>query len=150
MASLSASRAKDVTLMPARQPSRTMATTQITVVAKSYSRSPEAKEYQKFYRLKLWAHKPTGLRWQCLVKALFKCQDCGWQAKASETHLLVADHIVPFRGDFALFSDPGNLVCLCSPCHSGAKQSEEKWGYSKKVALDGWPVDSNHPANKAG
>lgn len=113
-------------------------------------RSPEALVYHRWYKLKVWCHKPTGLRWQCLVKSMFTCKQCGWMAKASETHLLVADHRIPHRGNFELFSDPANLVCLCSICHDAAKQSEEILGYSKEMGLDGFPVDSNHPQNRAG
>jgi len=64
----------------------------------------------------------------------------------------VADHIKPHRGSLALFYDPANLQSLCdqSPfrCHSSAKQSEERLGYSKAVGIDGFPIDPTHPANK--
>jgi 5-methylcytosine-specific restriction protein A len=115
-------------------------------------RSPEAQAYHRWYKLKLWCHKPTGLRWQCLVKALFKCQQpgCGWQAKASETHKLHADHIIPHRGDWELFRDPDNLQCLCETCSNAAKQSLERRGYSIALNADGWPIDPKHPANAGG
>lgn len=110
-------------------------------------RSPEAQAYHRWYGLKLWAHKPTGLRWQCLVAALFACEDCGWQARANETHLLHCDHVIPHRRDWVLFTDPMNLRCLCHTCHNAAKQSEERLGYSKAIGEDGWPLDINHPSN---
>ena len=108
-------------------------------------RSPEAQEYHKLYKLKLWCHKPTGLRWQCLVAALFTCKQCGWMARASETHKLVADHFIPHRGDWVLFADPANLRCLCDTCHSAGKQQEERLGFSTEVGLDGFPIDPAHP-----
>jgi 5-methylcytosine-specific restriction enzyme A len=112
-------------------------------------RYPSAKpEYHRFYKLKLWCHVPTGLRWCCLVKALFRCSRCGWQAKASETHLLVANHIKPHKGDMALFSDPTNLTCICKPCHDSAVQSQERTGHVIGVDLTGAPIDPSHPWNR--
>jgi 5-methylcytosine-specific restriction endonuclease McrA len=47
------------------------------------------------------------------------CRRCGRIAK-------VVDHIVPHKGDDSLFWDRGNWQPLCVPCHSGAKQREER------------------------
>lgn len=47
------------------------------------------------------------------------CRRCG--APAS-----LVDHIKPHRGDQSLFWNKGNWQPLCTPCHSGAKQSEER------------------------
>lgn len=105
----------------------------------------ERSEYQRWYKLKLWCHKPTGLRWRCLIDALFTCKQCGFQAQADETHLLHADHIVPHRGDWDLFIDPLNLRCLCETCHNAGKQQEEHLGYSTEMSLDGFPLDPKHP-----
>jgi len=58
------------------------------------------------------------------------------------------DHKTPHRGDVALLFDINNLQSLCELCHNSNKQSIEKRGYDKVVALDGWPTDSNHPANR--
>ena len=114
----------------------------IMAAPKSQWRSPEAQEYHRLYKLKLWCHKPTGLRWQCLVKALFTCKACAWAAKPSETHLLVADHIQEHKGQWDLFSDPQNLQCLCQSCHSGDKQSFELTGKKRlKIGVDGWPIE---------
>ncbi|MGE0853643.1 MAG: HNH endonuclease [Hyphomicrobiaceae bacterium] len=38
----------------------------------------------------------------------------------------VVDHVVPHRGDMRLFWDRANWQSLCVPCHSRAKQAEEK------------------------
>jgi len=40
----------------------------------------------------------------------------------------VVDHIVPHRGDMRLFWSRSNWQPLCTPHHSGAKQSEERKG----------------------
>lgn len=71
------------------------------------------------------------------------CSGQGQQTKA-----VVVDHIEPHRGDYDLFWDIYNHQSLCKLHHDAAKQREEKRGYSNQVGLDGWPTDSNHPANK--
>jgi 5-methylcytosine-specific restriction enzyme A len=45
----------------------------------------------------------------------------------------VADHIIPHRGDGAMFWDPGNLQCVCKPCHDGAKQRAEAAGRRRQA-----------------
>lgn len=73
-----------------------------------------------------WAYKTADwqrLRWSVLSRDSFTCRMCG--VVASESRLLVADHVVPHRGDPALFWDAGNLQCLCKACHDGAKQRAE-------------------------
>ena len=108
-------------------------------------RSPEALAYRALYNTARW----RGLRQQQLT-AYPLCAMCLSQGRV--TAATVADHINPHRGDPRLFFDPANLQSLCdeSPylCHSSAKQSEERLGYSKAVGADGWPVDQAHPANR--
>ena len=40
----------------------------------------------------------------------------------------VVDHVVPHRGDMALFWDRENWQSLCFTCHSSKKQAEENVG----------------------
>lgn len=47
------------------------------------------------------------------------CRRCGQPAE-------VVDHIRPHRGDKALFWDRDNWQPLCTACHSGPKQREER------------------------
>ncbi|WOI55131.1 HNH endonuclease signature motif containing protein [Palleronia sp. LCG004] len=47
------------------------------------------------------------------------CRRCGDLAA-------VVDHIEPHRGDRDLFWDRANWQPLCTPCHSGAKQRDER------------------------
>lgn len=47
------------------------------------------------------------------------CRRCGDPAE-------VVDHITPHRGDKAVFWDRANWQPLCTPCHSGTKQREER------------------------
>lgn len=58
----------------------------------------------------------------------------------------VADHVVPHRGDPALFEGP--LQSLCAPCHSGWKQELETSGTLKGCDLTGMPLNPHHPWNK--
>lgn len=47
------------------------------------------------------------------------CRRCGRTATT-------VDHIRPHKGDQLLFWDKSNWQALCTSCHSGAKQSEER------------------------
>lgn len=47
------------------------------------------------------------------------CRRCGKPAA-------VVDHITPHKGDLVLFWDRSNWQSLCTSCHSGAKQIEER------------------------
>lgn len=62
----------------------------------------------------------------------------------------VVDHIVPHRGDRALFADPSNWQTLCPDHHDRTKQQEEVRGYTNQRGLDGWPIDPLHPSNRVG
>ena len=53
------------------------------------------------------------------------CAMCQAKTPPRVTLARIADHIVPHRGDLALFAGP--LQSLCRSCHSSAKQREE-WG----------------------
>lgn len=53
------------------------------------------------------------------------CRRCGAPAK-------VVDHIIPHRGDKAVFWDRANWQPLCTPCHSGAKQKHERRLHGEK------------------
>ncbi len=71
------------------------------------------------------------------------CDEAGYVVRAT-----VVDHIEPHRGNDELFWDQTNWQSLCKSCHDGAKQSEEKKGYSTAVDENGWPIDDNHPVNE--
>lgn len=40
----------------------------------------------------------------------------------------IVDHIIPHKGDGAIFHDPDNLQSLCKRCHDSVKQRLEKGG----------------------
>lgn len=55
----------------------------------------------------------------------------------------VCDHIVPHKGDEALFYDPANLQGLCEHHHNSTKKAYEMSGRMKPViGLDGWPIET--------
>jgi len=82
-------------------------------------------EARKWYGLAAWKAVPHGLRWQCLVRDRFTCQWPGCGRIEADTSRLVADHVVPHRGDRRLFFDLGNLQTLCKTCHDTHKQRAE-------------------------
>jgi hypothetical protein len=44
----------------------------------------------------------------------------------------------------------GKLQSLCEPCYRSAKRQIELRGYRYDVGIDGYPIDPNHPFNRAG
>lgn len=61
---------------------------------------------------------------------------------------LHVDHIVPHKGDMALFWDSQNWQPLCPDHHDIVKQGEEKRGYRAGVDGSGRPLDPFHPWNR--
>jgi 5-methylcytosine-specific restriction endonuclease McrA len=59
---------------------------------------------------------------------------------------VVADHVVPHRGDPALFE--GELQSLCKLCHDSVKQQQEKSGRVGGCDVDGRPLDRSHWWNR--
>lgn len=56
------------------------------------------------------------------------------------TAATVVDHIIPHKGDTALFWDTeNNWQPLCAPHHDRDKQREER-GRFQAVDADGWPI----------
>lgn len=56
----------------------------------------------------------------------------------------VVDHIVPHRGDQALFWNQSNWQALCKTHHDGDKQRLEKSGRVIGCDADGFPIDDRH------
>lgn len=103
-------------------------------------RSPEAAAYRALYRTRAWQ---VTRRQQLQEEPL--CRMC--KAEGRVTAATVCDHIEPHKGDRVKFFS-GPFQSLCSTCHDGAKQSEDRRGYSKRIDLSGWPTDPRHPANR--
>jgi 5-methylcytosine-specific restriction protein A len=111
-------------------------------------RAPEAAEYRKLYKLKMW----RTLRERALLRDAFTCQHkgCGVSLKRgrSDPRSAVVHHLKPHKGDHDLFFDINNLQSLCWTCHSGAIQSIEARGFDVTIGEDGWPIDPEHVVNK--
>lgn len=92
--------------------------------AQGHSRKLEP--WRNWYSLARWKR----LRIAVFTRDLYTCQmeTCG--RLEGNTSLLVADHVIPHRGDPALFWDEGNVQTLCKPCHDKVKQREERLGRS--------------------
>lgn len=83
-------------------------------------RSADAAAWHKLYGLDIWI---DDLRPTQLINEPF-CRECarrGERVRATEV-----DHIVPHRGDMALFTDRRNLQSLCKSCHSRKTLAENK------------------------
>ena len=83
-------------------------------------RSADAAAWHKLYSLDIWI---DDLRPTQLINEPF-CRECarrGERVRAPEV-----DHIVPHRGDMALFTDRRNLQSLCKSCHSRKTLAENK------------------------
>jgi hypothetical protein len=103
-------------------------------------RSDQAAAYRAWYKTSRWRSIRSN---QLAAKPL-----CEWCASSGRTALAtVCDHAKPHRGDPALFHQ-GPFLSLCKPCHDGAAQRRDRLGYSGAVDVSGWPIDSNHPANR--
>lgn len=111
--------------------------------------------WRSWYKTSRWQK----LRWSILVRDLFTCQMCGvilreGRSEKGATGLrpAVCDHLIPHKGDEALFFADSNLWAVCDSCHDGACQSIERLHYRspdlirrKKiehriVGLDGYPT----------
>lgn len=99
------------------------------------TRSREGAEWQAFYNSQRWRN----LRLVHLASEPL-CRMCKQEGRL--TPATICDHIVPHKGDVALFYG-GPFQSLCKPCHDRHKQTEERTG--KRIlprGLDGWPIES--------
>ena len=69
-------------------------------------------------------------------------------ARSLVTEASVVDHIVPHKGDSALFWNRENWQSLCKRCHDSDKQREERGLAVLGCDVDGTPVDPGHHWNK--
>lgn len=89
-------------------------------------------------------------RWQMARVAFLRahplcvfCQRAGRLTAAS-----VVDHVVPHRGDQALFWDSSNWQPLCKPCHDGTKKEIENSGTERGCDAKGFPLSKSHHWNQ--
>lgn len=102
-----------------------------------------AVKYKKLYKTKRWRNSSKNFR---LAHPI--CVFCGAPGE-------VVDHIIPHKGNRALFFDPRNWQTLCKRCHDSAKYRMElgqvpgkDFVIDNKSDDDGLPTSSNHPWNK--
>jgi 5-methylcytosine-specific restriction enzyme A len=125
----------------------------------SLSKFAARHEYHKWYGTPEWrkgrilhlAREP--LCRMCLVLGIVNNGSLTAAGEAQQNPrrtFRVVDHIIPHRGDRALFFDSTNWQTLCADHHDRTKQQEEIRGYSNQRGADGWPVDPLHPANGGG
>lgn len=103
-----------------------------------------ARHYRAMYQSGLW--KQTRLHHLACHPL---CEDC--ERRGLIVSATVVNHRVPHKGDWGLFSDPGNLQSLCKPCHDGAVQRQERLGlqFDLGTGADGMPSDPAHPFYRA-
>lgn len=80
--------------------------------------------YHDWYGRKIWTDNLRPLQ---LLREPF-CRECARQYPADDprhrTPATVVDHIVPHRGDWALFVDESNLQSLCKRHHDAKTAAE--------------------------
>lgn len=104
------------------QPRLTLVSTRLAPIndRKEWDRQRDlANSWRGWYDTSKWKE----LRWEVLTRDKFTCKRCD-EAQV-DTSLLVADHIIPHRGDASLFWNKKNLQTLCKSCHDSIKQAEE-------------------------
>ena len=72
-----------------------------------------------------WYSKPVwvdDLRPAQLLREPF-CRTCA--GRGDRTRATVVDHVIPFRGSWALFIDPANHQSLCKRCHDRKTAREQ-------------------------
>lgn len=82
--------------------------------------------WRKWYNLKRW----KDLRIVILTRDLWICQATGVLLTdiPNQPNSAIVDHMIPHRGDPALFWDPENLRSVSKEWHDSAKQSQERGG----------------------
>ena len=84
------------------------------------SRRRDSAAYHSWYSLPIWTDH---LRPDHLLQEPF-CRECarhGIRRRATDV-----DHVVPHDGDWAKFTDRGNLQSLCHGCHSAKTMAESR------------------------
>ena len=92
------------------------------------------------------AERGYGGKWQRLSRQFLRqpetalCVMCDAEGQIRQAE--VVDHVIPHKGDQALFWDPTNWQGLCRSHHSRDKQVEER-GFRKRrrIGIDGYPIE---------
>lgn len=101
----------------------------------SARRSEASKSWHWMYLTPEWIND---LRPAQLLREPF-CRECARRYPPGDprrrTRATDVDHIVPHNGDWAVFTDRGNLQSLCHACHSRKTMAEIR---GKSEALRSW------------
>jgi len=101
-----------------------------------------------WYKTRAWA----SIRAKRLQRDGWQCRMCkamlgtGRKSDDGPVRAAVVDHVIPHKGDRALFFNTDNTQALCKECHDTRKQRAERLGYDPTPGDDGWPTDPAHPA----
>ena len=101
-------------------------------------RSAAALAYERMYKTPAWRQR----RARQLAREPW-CAYC--LSNGKQTVAVVADHVVPHRGNAVAFWQ-GRLQSLCLHCHGSLKQREETPAIGA-IGANGWPTDPRHYAN---
>ena len=92
---------------------------------------------------KTTAQRGYGARWQ-RARPYFLNEHplcCYCQREKRISAATIVDHIIPHKGDEALFWASDNWQPLCKPCHDTIKAQEEgRHRKRPRIGLDGYPV----------
>lgn len=92
----------------------------------------ESSQWHDWYRLSIWTKH---LRPDQLAREPY-CRECARKFPPGDprhrTRATDVDHIIPHRGCWELFTDPGNLQSLCHSCHSQKTMAEKAERMAKK------------------
>ena len=80
----------------------------------------ESAEWHSWYSLPIWT---DDLRPAQLLREPF-CRECA--RRGIRTYATDVDHVKDHKGDWALFTDRGNLQSLCHSCHSRKTMRERR------------------------
>lgn len=79
-----------------------------------------------------------GVRWDKTSKGFRREHPlcCCCQANGVVTATTLVDHVIPHRGDMALFWDPKNWQALCDRCHNVIKKRMEALFDAGKIGAE--------------
>jgi 5-methylcytosine-specific restriction endonuclease McrA len=89
----------------------------LAMLADREGHSQVTEPWRNWFKLARWQR----LRVRVFIRDNYTCQIC-----QRVTARPIGDHIVPHRGDPALFWSEANVQTLCKPCHDGEKQRRER------------------------
>ena len=87
----------------------------------------ESAEWHRWYGLDVWTKI---LRPEQLLREPF-CRECA--KRGDRVRATDVDHVLDHKGNWARFTDPGNLESLCHSCHS-RKTMRDRWRNRQEFA----------------